>query len=138
MPSNYIFKCTNCQKTQKRYRNVKKCTACGGLLERVEYLEEGQLIHRHGYKMNRDGHFDVVREEDLAELESALTTAQEENKRLREIVVKFNEGFEHDAFGVLPNGNSACGYDEGSVLGGQFLQELYEKSLPFLNGGKSA
>jgi hypothetical protein len=92
MPSNYIFKCTNCQKTQKRYRNVKKCTACGGLLERVEYLEEGQLIHRHGYKMNRDGHFDVVREEDLAELESAFTTAQEENKRYKDALEEIANG----------------------------------------------
>ena len=31
-------------------------------------------------------------------LELELTTAQEENKELREIVVKFNEGFEYVIF----------------------------------------
>jgi len=62
-------------------------------------------------------------------LEDALL---EENKRLKEIVNSFTSGFSLNIFGVLPNGNEACGRDEGMVRGCEFLSELYDKSLPFI------
>jgi len=69
-------------------------------------------------------------------LQSALTTAQEENKRLAEIIQDFKIGFELDIFGVLPNGNEAFGYDEGIVRGNEYLDKLIERFQSALNGGK--
>jgi hypothetical protein len=69
-------------------------------------------------------------------LQSSLTVAQEENAVLRHIIQDFKAGFEHDIFGVLPNGNVACGYDEGTVRGNEFLQNLRERYQSALNGGK--
>lgn len=66
-------------------------------------------------------------------IEDAL---REENKKLKEIVNDFVNGFDLDIFGVLPNGNEALGCDEGVVRGSEFLKGLYDKSAPLLKEPK--
>ncbi len=61
------------------------------------------------------------------ELQSTITNKDAEILRLRSLLKEVKEGFENDIFGVLPNGNEAFGYDEGLVMGGEFLTALMEK-----------
>ena len=48
-------------------------------------------------------------------------------KKALEIVTDFENGFDNDVFGVLPNGNAAQGYDEGIVRGGEYLNSIKQK-----------
>jgi hypothetical protein len=66
-----------------------------------------------------------------------LTTAQEENKRLREIVQDFKEAFDHDVFEARENGVGAFGIDEGVARGNEILRDLMARIESALNGGNS-
>ena len=68
----------------------------------------------------------------VALLATSSAKLENDNKKLRDIVIDFNDAFEHYLFGVLPNGNESCGYDEGKVRGGELLNRLHDRSLPFL------
>jgi len=74
----------------------------------------------------------AIEKETIASLTTSRNALEKDNKKLRDIVIDFNDAFEHCVFGVLPNGNEACGYDEGRVRGGELLNRLHDRSLPFL------
>jgi rRNA maturation endonuclease Nob1 len=44
MPSHYWYRCTQCEYRAFRYRNVKRCPDCGGLLVREEKAQDADQL----------------------------------------------------------------------------------------------
>jgi rRNA maturation endonuclease Nob1 len=44
MPSHYWYYCTQCEYRAFRYRNVKRCPDCGGLLVREEKAQDADQL----------------------------------------------------------------------------------------------
>jgi len=83
-------------------------------------------------------HLALASAENAAEvIQLMLEAEQEENIKLRVIIKNFFDGFEHDVFGVLPNGNEVFGCDEGEVRSGELLNSLHDRWFAVLEGGLS-
>jgi len=90
------------------------------------------------YKSIDEVHLALASSENAAEvIQLMLETEQEENIKLRVIIKNFFDGFEHNVFGVLPNGNEAFGCDEGEVRSGELLNNLHDRWFAVLEGGVS-
>lgn len=49
MPAYYIYHCTNCKYTRRRYRNTKTCPECNGELKREEDMTKQERQHRERF-----------------------------------------------------------------------------------------
>lgn len=48
-------------------------------------------------------------------------------ERFQELAFTLIQGFRVDTFGTLPNGNVACGVDEGESRGNELIRELEQR-----------
>ena len=111
----------------------------GSELNRLYFLvKELESQNNALYKSIDEVHLALTSSENAAEvIQLMLEAEQEENIKLRVIIKNFFEGFEHNVFGVLPNGNEAFGCDEGEVRSGELLNSLHDRWFAVLEGGLS-